>query len=375
MRVAISVMRPFHVTKMANALLKHATSVDIWCSAPRKFFRRLDEAVPVHLIPAPVAVVARLTRHNFSDAWHLPEIVWWDRAVALMMSRADLVIGFATQSLTTARAAKRRDARFVLDRACPHVDFQQSLIEVESEKTGAHFRPQPAWFRERQLAEYDIAESIVVPSRYSAQTFPLHQQSKIVIAPLLGRVRTSEAPRHSRSETFTVGVLGGHPLRKGYLYLLEAWKKLALPNAQLLIRSSSDFSAYPKLAELLAGLPDVKLLEYVPDIAEFYQKCDVFILPSVDDGFGMALFEAMASGVASIATRNCGASELLTDGVDGLVVDAGSVDQLAGAIFALYADAEQRQAIALAGQTTVERIASAGLYEKALISILPPGAK
>ncbi len=161
-------------------------------------------------------------------------------------------------------------------------------------------------------------------------------------------------------------------MRKGYLYLLEAWRRLRLPNARLLIRSSSDFSAYPRLAELLQQTPNVEIIEYVPNIAEFYQRCDLFVLPSMDDGFGMALFEAMANGVPAIATRNCGASELLTDGVDGLVIDAGSVDQLVAAISSLYEDEEQRQAIAVAGQQTVARISATTLYEDALQQLLAP---
>jgi glycosyltransferase involved in cell wall biosynthesis len=357
---------------MANALLKRASHVAIWSGAPRRFFRRLNEEVPVHLVPAPVEIAARLLHRKFSEASHRTEIVWWDRMVGVAISRADLVIGFATQSERTGRRAKSRGARFVLDRACPHVDFQEAIIQAESEKTGAAFTPQPAWFRDRQLAEYELAETILVPSLYTAKSFPEHLQQKLLIAPLLGRSRSPGTVRLTRNYPFTIGVLGGNPLRKGYLYLLEAWQKLALPNARLLIRSSSDFSAFPRLAELISSLKDVEFIEYVPNIEEFYQTCDVFVLPSVDDGFGMALFEAMANGVPSIATRNCGASELLTDGVDGLVIDAGNTDQLAAAILSLYADEERRQAMAAAGQATVERVASSNLYETALFGLLAP---
>ncbi len=110
----------------------------------------------------------------------------------------------------------------------------------------------------------------------------------------------------------------------------------------------------------------------MPNITEFYQRCDLFVLPSMDDGFGMALFEAMANGVPAIATRNCGASELLTDGVDGRIIDAGSVDQLVAAISSLYENEEQRQAFAVAGRQTVERVSAANLYQDALLQLLAP---
>ena len=372
MNVAISVVRPFHATKMANALRRHAGSVDIWTTAPRRYFHHLDDSIRTHLVPAPVEIAARLLKRQLSPAAYQHGIAWWDRMVAAMMPRTELVIGFATQALHTGQAVRRRGDSFVLDRACPHVDFQQQLVQEEAAKTGAAFEAEPSWFRERQLAEYELADTILVPSRYTARTFPPHLQPKLLLAPLLGRAQAKGAIRLERNTPFTVGVLGGNALRKGYLYLLQAWRQLNLPNARLLIRSSSDFSAYPRLAELLRDIPNVELIEYIPDIAEFYQRCDLFVLPSMDDGFGMALFEAMANGVPSIATRNCGASELLTDGVDGLVIDAGSVDQLAEAIASLYRDEERRQSIAVAGQATVERVSATTVYEDALRQLLEP---
>jgi glycosyltransferase involved in cell wall biosynthesis len=170
-----------------------------------------------------------------------------------------------------------------------------------------------------------------------------------------------------------VGIVGGEPRRKGYLYLLRAWKKLALPNAKLLIRSSADFSQYPVLAQLLNELPNVELVRYVPDIRDFYQRCDAFVLSSVDDGFGMALFEAMANGLPCVVTRNCGASELLTDGEDGLIIDARSEEQIAEALLRLYQNEDERVVIARKGRQTVRDItggAGARLYEQAITDML-----
>ncbi len=374
MNVAVSVVRPFHAAKMANLLRRHAEKVDIWSAAPRRYFSHLESSVATHLVPAPVEIASRFVQ--LSPEASQRGIVWWDRmtaaAMAGRMGTLGLVIGFATQALHTGNAARKRGVRFVLDRACPHVDFQQELVREESEKTGAVFSPQPAWFRERQLAEYEAADTILVPSHYSGRTFPAHLQPKLLLAPLLGRAQAKGPVRLERNTPFTVGVLGGHPLRKGYLYLLEAWRQLKLPNARLLIRSSSDFSAYPRLEELLRATPNVEIVEYMPNISEFYQRCDLFVLPSMDDGFGMALFEAMANGVPAIATRNCGASELLTDGVDGLLIDAGSAEQLVEAIRSLYEDEERRRALAVAGQKSVERITAATVYEDALRQLLLP---
>jgi glycosyltransferase involved in cell wall biosynthesis len=368
MKVAISVVRPFHVTMMANALRHHADSVVIYSSAPRRFFGKLDDTIETHLVPSPVEILGKFM--PLPRIAVLRGITVWDRLVAAAIPKADLVIGLATQALYTGRAARRRGGRFALDRACPHVDFQQQLVREEAARVGAKFEPEPEWFRERQVAEYEAADIILTPSEYTARTFPAGLREKCVIAPLLGRATAKGAIRIERNTPFTVGVLGGQPLRKGYLYLLEAWKRLALPNARLMIRSSSDFSAFPRIAELVKELPNVQILDYIPNIAEFYQQCDLFVLPSVDDGFGMALYEAMANGVPSISTHNCGASELLVNGRDGLVIDARNVDQLAESILNLFENEELRQSFAIAGRAAVERITASRAYETVLCQVL-----
>ena len=96
-------------------------------------------------------------------------------------------------------------------------------------------------------------------------------------------------------------------------------------------------------------------------LSTFYAECDAFILPSVDDGFGMALFEAVANGVPSVATRNCGASELLVAERDCLLIDAFSVEQIKEAVLRLYEDRDLRDRLSVSGPAAVEALQEGGL--------------
>jgi glycosyltransferase involved in cell wall biosynthesis len=372
MDVAVSTTRPFHSAMLANALIRHGTRVRIYSSAPRRYFRRLDASVRVTLVPSLLQTAMHFMRLPAyqkaldADSW------LYDHSVAALI-RSDLFVGWATASLATARAAKRRGARFILDRACPHVDFQQQIFEEESAAVGVAYKPQPAWFRDRQLAEYEEAEHILAPSEYTRATFPEAMRSKIIKAPLFGRCAFPAETHPQRHPQFTVGVVGGEPVRKGYLYLLDAWERLALPNSRLLIRSDADFARYPVLRQRLARLTNVEIVRYVPDINDFYQRCDVFVLPSVDDGFGMALFEAMANEVPCIATTHCGSSELLTSGRDGIVIPPRNADLLAEALLALYQQEELRRTLASAARATaaaLSRNESSPLYDAAIGTLL-----
>lgn len=370
MRVAISVDRPFHSVQLANSLAGKAASVGIYSSAPRRFFRGLDDTVRTHLVPSPLSIAGHVLKAGIPASLLRYDSVLFDALVKATMGVVpDLYAGWASQALITARSVKKRGGKFTLDRACPHRDFQEALVARESERLGVTYNPQPRWFRDRQLEEYELADNILVPSNYTARTFPDSLQHKLVKAPLLGRCAEPEFIRKEANAVFTVGVVGGSPVRKGYLYLLRAWKKLALPNAKLMLRAG-DLTRFPVLRELLNSAPGVEFVGYVPNISDFYQKCDVFVLPSVDDGFGMALIEAMLNGCACITTSNTGASELISNGRDGIVIDPANEEQLAEAILRFYEDADLRTTIGRAARVRAREISASGLYDTAISALL-----
>ena len=118
-------------------------------------------------------------------------------------------------------------------------------------------------------------------------------------------------------------------MRKGFLYLLQAWKQLQLPNARLLLRTDAPLDQSPVLRGLLRELPNVEIVKYVDDMSDFYRRCDAFVFPTIDDGFGMALLEAMAHGLPAITTTHCGAAELFIPDKDVIVVPAQNAERFA----------------------------------------------
>ena len=90
-----------------------------------------------------------------------------------------------------------------------------------------------------------------------------------------------------------------------------------------------------------------------------YQQADVFVLPTLSDGFGITQLEAMAHGLPVVATENCG--EVVTDGIDGLVVESRNSSALAAALETLASNRERLQEMAASAvmkskQFTLERL-------------------
>ena len=72
------------------------------------------------------------------------------------------------------------------------------------------------------------------------------------------------------------------------------------------------------------------------EVAKYYEEADVFILPTISDGFALTQLEAQAFGLPLIVSRNCG--EVVTNGVDGIVLAEISCDSIVEALLDIVAN-------------------------------------
>ena len=98
-----------------------------------------------------------------------------------------------------------------------------------------------------------------------------------------------------------------------------------------------------------------------PDTHAILQSADIFVLPSFAEGIPVALMEAMAMEIPCISTTVMGIPELITNGQDGILVQPGSVDDLAAALQVMIADSELRQTIGKAGRNKVAESFNLGI--------------
>lgn len=280
----------------------------------------------------------------------------FDVVVARMLhigdiAQDDVFHGWASFCAQSFAVANRRGYKTIVDRACPHIRFQQELLREEADRQGLGFPEDGFAVADRMLEEYELAHFIVVPSRYSYDSFIAHgvDPRKLRIVPLGVEQTEFQRRRRNHAEKVRVLFVGGNPLRKGLRDLLEAWHRLRLPGAELLIRGT--------VPPELRGLATHSTIRIVPKLSktelwELYRSAVFFCLPSVDDGFGMAVLEAMAYGLPVIITENVGAKDLVRRGVDGFVVPVGDVSALMEKLEFLYLHGEVRESM---GQAAFER--------------------
>jgi glycosyltransferase involved in cell wall biosynthesis len=153
-----------------------------------------------------------------------------------------------------------------------------------------------------------------------------------------------------------VGALAVLEERKGHRFLLEAAAELKRQGLRLKYRIAGDGSESERLKNLTRTLgleEEVEFLGFVHDAAPFLASIDIFVLPSLFEGLGVAALEAMAAARPVIATRVGGLAELVEDRRTGLLVPPADSFSLARAIGEIAADGERRRAMGASGRARV----------------------
>ncbi|MFN3967250.1 MAG: glycosyltransferase, partial [Endomicrobiia bacterium] len=159
-------------------------------------------------------------------------------------------------------------------------------------------------------------------------------------------------------ETKLVGTVARLHKVKGHTYLIQAAQKLKdkYPNVHFVWVGGGEMYQQLKEEVRTAGLEDrIHFLGVRQDVPELLPQFDLFVLPSVYEGFGLVVLEAQLSGLPVIASAVGGLLEVVDDGHDGLLVPPQNADALSGAIDQALSMPERIQQMARAGQEKVFR--------------------
>jgi phosphatidylinositol alpha-mannosyltransferase len=177
------------------------------------------------------------------------------------------------------------------------------------------------------------------------------------------RFNTRLAPPDELADTRpTVLFVGRLEKRKGLRYLLRAWPLVLQrqPDARLVIVGRGrPLEGYKRFAARQGWTPaDVVFAGYVPteDLPRYYQAADVFCAPNTgQESFGIVLLEAMAAGAPIVASDIPGYRDVLTHGMEGLLVERQNPGAVADALVRLLGSPELRASMRRAGQAKAQR--------------------
>ncbi len=153
--------------------------------------------------------------------------------------------------------------------------------------------------------------------------------------------------------SFVACVIGTLRWEKGHKYLLDAWKSLIdserIPSdSRLWIVGKGPLES--GLNGLAEGIGGVQFLGLQEDVKTVLGAVDLFVLPSVNEGFGIAIVEAMCAGLPVVATTSGGIPEVIEPGKTGVLVPPGDSGSLADAIARLSNDSLLRKSLGTAAR-------------------------
>jgi glycosyltransferase involved in cell wall biosynthesis len=253
------------------------------------------------------------------------------------LNQCDIYIGWSGSSLETLIEAKKRGVTTILERGSTHYTYQQNILFEEFNKYGLKFNINyDIWARE--LLEYELCDYISIPSSFVKRTFMEKgiPENKLLVNPYgVDLSNFKQIPKED--DIFRIIFAGGGSLRKGYHYLLQAFYELDLPNCELWHLGSVNDEMRPYIEKYKHKNWILKGHKPQNELYKYYSQGSVFILPSLEDGFSMVQFQAMACGLPLVCTTNTGGEDLISkDGEEGFVIPIRDVEAIKEKILYLY---------------------------------------
>ena len=291
------------------------------------------------------------------------------RWLARCHPKPSLVYCFLGSALRTFQVARQMGVLTVLE--VPITLNAPAIVAQARRSLGMSVGYDQLELRLRQ--EVLAADDVIVLSPIVAESVIMQgvPPERITVLPLgvdVTEFRPKPQGGSQENGTFRALFVGKFMVRKGVQHLLEAWRQLALPKSELWVVGPPGDMAFVERMRVQYGGRFVEVGN-VPhyEIAELYRQADVFVFPSLAEGFGMVSLEAMASGLPCVLTPQSGS--MLRDGIDGFIVPEGDIEALKERILTLYQDEELRRRMGAAARQRAEEF-TWERYQSKLVDII-----
>lgn len=344
MRVTVCVRGRFWAFDLARELERLGALERLITSSPAALAQRFGVSKEyVRALPAYelAARAARRLPSGLDRALEAPIAAAFARAAVQHLPAApEVFVGWSGSSWEPMRRAKSRGALVVLERGSAHIQTQREILAQVARDSGLPVRLPPDAVVRREVAEYELADRIAVPSEFVARTFRERgfAPERLLVNPfgvdLSAFVPSAEPP--ARPRLLCVGRVGA---RKGSHLLIEAFQRGVYPGELVFVGPiEAEFAA----AARRAASDRVRFLGPVPQakLPELYRSASAFALASYEEGLAMVLLQAMASGVPLVVSNHTGAEGLFDERDGVLLFPAGQTDALAAQLGRLGSDLE-----------------------------------
>ena len=275
--------------------------------------------------------------------YHIKDL-FFDSVASLFDFKCDIFHGWGGASLHQMVSSGK--AKKIIEGSSTHPNYRLKLKNL-----GINIHPITY---KRMMAEFGLADCIFCPSEFARETYEDEKLSTMLVP--YGVDLDKFKPNPVKHNNFRILFIGDNFNRKGLPELFAAWKNLDLKNAELWIRADVDIPVNNRY--------NVKVLERTSDTSKYYNECDVFSMPSFEEGLALVLSESMACGIPVITTKQSG--WFGQDGKHGFLIKPDP-DDIARAIQYYYDNPDEAKKHGRAGRLLAEKYSWEN-YAQTLIS-------
>ncbi len=334
MKIAVIVHGRFHAFDLARALTKRGNDVHVFTNYPKWAAARFGlRKEAVHSLWTH-GVALRAVQRLGDKAWDLacPALhTWFSRWASKELRRGEWDVIHSFSGVAENIFLSRVDgSRHFMVRGSSHIRCQDQILREESERAGVPLERPTRWIIDREEREYALCDQILVLSSFARDSFVQHgvPAGKLSLFPLgvdTRAFRPSEEALNARLKR----ILSGDPLRVNFTGTLNYRKGLYDIDRIVRALDPEKFqfeligAVQAEAQELVSKLPaNVRLVPRQPQskLPEWYNRGDVFLFPTLEDGFAVVLAQAYANALPILTTTNSAGPDMLRHGESGWVL-------------------------------------------------------
>lgn len=342
LKIAIVVHGRFYAFDLARALIKQGHDVTLLTNYPKNIVKKFGippQYVKTLLLHGILSRIFNKISQIFSlDTFDFLLSPWFSRWAAKVIAQDNYhaihCFSGVAEELFKSIPADSPTVKFLV-RASSHIHTQKQLLMEEEKRANQLFNlaikiDQPNdWIIQREKREYQLADQVIVLSTFAYQSFAdqgfhLHKLRLLPLGAELAQFRPKMTVVEERCQRILLGqplkvlMTGTFSLRKGIIDLQKISNHFSKNFEFKFVGSITNEINLPKDMEKL----NIQFTPRQPEdkLRFYYDNSDVFIFPTIEDGYPAVLSQAQAGGLPIIATTNCSAPDIIQENKTGWVL-------------------------------------------------------
>lgn len=369
----------FHHFHAARQFEKYGVLENIWTGYPK--FKLQDElgisslkirSFPwihlIYLLGLRMGLKNIPKMHNLLARWDHSML---DYVVSSTLKKKGILFALSGSGLISGRKMQKLGGYYICDRGSSHIRFQDEILREEHRRWGLPYHGIDPKVIDREEQEYQQADLITIPSEFSKKTFIQCgvDEKKLRKIPYGARLDRFHINGHPANTEFIVLWVGAVSIQKGFLDALHAFAKIKFSRKKFIV-----IGAIEQQMKVLLNRENLEKVEFKGmvsnmELITYYSKAHVFVLSSLQDGFGMVIGEALACGCPVIVSEHTGGPDLIENGKEGYIVPIRSPDIIADRMEQLF-DPHLRDSMSNMALQRVKEIGGWDTYGNDLMAVI-----